>query len=1142
MNITSFPNNQFLIKNDSNNDIMKNFEINIPASQYQLKNEKISSLKVFVSSKKGLIFILIIVILILFSILIFLNMSSNSQKEKIIKTKKIFEKKLKTLGHINHIKYEIIGNGKRNIPKIQNEGLSDLYPQYGKSLSSEEHLKYNTNIYNENILLMSSDTTYDEIDENGNLILKGVKTGKKLYKHTSSIGIYDGDISNDEKSIIKKIYINPISNGNYITGLYAPPGEIIKYEISENDFEKIGNEISFLIGQCTQNNIISVHKNTINYIRMPILTNKLTYKKRIGYIGNFLGGPIYIQNPNIKNKFSITISNAIPYKHLIYGLTTKEEFNSMLNSTIPYFDIEIMDKSLRFSGPNSQIKNIDYDNIEKVIILWDKIYRTSKKIPHGALDNIGIHFIFDPYIAANGASGLAYIGQNWCQIPPNWANLALNYDYVVNYGAWGFIHELNHHFQKFGFSVNVQNEVTNNVVSLVEYSLYTKISSNRNEFSNIELTKSSGNHNFLNPEFSLRKINEYNEKKDNEIPFYDVIFHMFGYELFIKAINYGKGKGGVDIFYEALSETMEYDFVYYFENILGFNISDNIKSIYSKRNYPIFLPVASIYQCGRYYYKNDIEYFSNTSLPYKITEFPYILDFENHLIVPKGFKYEIISISNPKNGKITKLNDFKYLYEKHPNDNSNQSGIFNISIKLKKEGILEQIYKLGINLEYDTTNSIQIIYSYDNKIYNTIDEAYLNNFKGYNSINSIPNLNGYISNVENEKIILWEGKFKIEDDGYEYILYKGGRGSSFFLASFNNDNNYQKIGNITINQNNFQFDANAHYKIKLNKNDIIYFKIYLLTTSNNGNLYIGISKTNKVEDIKVLSSYNIKNNKYNYEKIEFKSGDYFPRIYQYDSSYFINYNTFEITSPNFQPWDDNGIYTLDKIFDGKTNTYMHTKKGVTINEKNPLTLIINCKKKLKFNQMILSTYSVQNYLPKSFTISISNDSNNWNDIKTFNNIILNSKTMIFDFEKIISGIYIKLHIFKADPQYISIGDIKFIEKEINYYELSPNEIDFYGNIEINNNGFPTYGQSYILNKDDYLKMKINCTGFKIKICQKNNTEIKLYIDNKFINEFKINDNDSDEYVLEIDGLMKNVHDIVICILKGKLDIDLVIYY
>ncbi len=192
--------------------------------------------------------------------------------------------------------------------------------------------------------------------------------------------------------------------------------------------------------------------------------------------------------------------------------------------------------------------------------------------------------------------------------------------------------------------------------------------------------------------------------------------------------------------------------------------------------------------------------------------------------------------------------------------------------------------------------------------------------------------------------------------------------------------------------------------------------------------------------------------------------------------------------------------------------------------------------------MILSTYSAQNYLPKSFTISISNDSNNWNDIKTFNNITLNSKTIEFDFENLISTIYIKLHIFEAAPQYISIGDIKFIEKGIHYYELSPNEIDFYGNIQINNINFPTYGHSYILNKDDYLKMKINCVGFKIKSCQKNNSEIKLFIDNKFINEFKINQNDFEEYVLEIDGLVKSLHDIVIYVLKGKLDVDIVIYY
>ena len=42
---------------------------------------------------------------------------------------------------------------------------------------------------------------------------------------------------------------------------------------------------------------------------------------------------------------------------------------------------------------------------------------------------------------------------------------------------WGAIHEFNHHFQRFGFAPG--DEVTNNAVSLVEYSLFTRISSNR---------------------------------------------------------------------------------------------------------------------------------------------------------------------------------------------------------------------------------------------------------------------------------------------------------------------------------------------------------------------------------------------------------------------------------------------------------------------------------------------------------------------------------------------------------------------------------------------------------------------------------------------------------------------------------------
>ena len=1115
-----------------------------------IKNNNHQKKKCFFCRKSGIITLIVSFMIVLITILLIIrlkgkkkpknNEEKENEKENLF-NKELFEIKYKNLGHVNHIKYEIIGKTERKIPKkISNESLSNIYPKYGTQLSSSDHSTYNNSIYNENKLLIASSETYNEIDENGNLFLNNIKTNKILYKHSASIGNYYGDISDNEESVIKKISINPISKGNYITGLYAPPGEIIKYEISKEDFNLIGNQISFIIGQCTQTNIYSEHKESLNYVRMPILINELSYNKRIGYIGSFLGGPIYIKNPNKKNKFSIIISNAVPYKHLIYGITTKEEFNLMSNYTSPYFDIEIMDKSLRFSGPKIAIENLSYDNIIKSLFFWDKVHRTSKEIPHIANDNIGIHFIFDVHIAASGAAALAYIGSNWCQLPPNWASFVFDYEYITQFGAWGFIHELNHHYQKYGFSSSVQNEVTNNVISLVEYSLYSQISSNRNEFSITAITKSSYNHLYLNPEYSLSNINTNNGDFENSIMIYDVLIHMFGYELFINATKYGNGLGGIDIFFEALSETMEYDFNYYFENILGFIVSDEIKNKYINKGYPIFLPVASIYQVGRYYYKNGIEYFSNTSLPYTISnsDIPYILDFENHLIVPNGFDYEIISITNPENGTLKKISNLLYSYTK-PLDNSN-SGIFNLTVKLSKNGITSQTYKLGINLSVDSIHSIQIIYTYSTNLYSFITDAYENKFEGYSSVITIPNLSGSITGILENQIVIWEGKFKIEEEGYKYIVYKGGRGSSFLMVSINNKNNYQKIGFINVNQNSYQFNADAHYEKTLNKGDIIYFKLYLLATSANANLNIGISKTNEVSDVITLSQiYNINYN-FNYT-YDFTSGDYYPRKYIYDSSYFINYDNFEVSSPDFEPWDDSGVFTLDKIFDGLTDTYMHTKKNIIINSENPLTLIINCNNNITFNQIILKTYGANNYLPKSFTLYISDDNIKWNEIYTYNDLELDSsRTLKLNLDNKISASYIKLYIFKANPSYISIGNIEFNLPEIKYYELNPDYIQYYGDIEVNNNNFPSYGVSYILNKNDYLTMNITCSEFLIKICNSFESKVNIYIDDNIYNEYVIT-NKEEGYVIKVDNLEFKEHYIIVYVSEGKFDFDSVIY-
>lgn len=57
---------------------------------------------------------------------------------------------------------------------------------------------------------------------------------------------------------------------------------------------------------------------------------------------------------------------------------------------------------------------------------------------------------------------------------------ALDAESAVNNASdafWGCIHEYNHHYQRFGFGPG--DEVTNNAVSLAAYSLYTRISANR---------------------------------------------------------------------------------------------------------------------------------------------------------------------------------------------------------------------------------------------------------------------------------------------------------------------------------------------------------------------------------------------------------------------------------------------------------------------------------------------------------------------------------------------------------------------------------------------------------------------------------------------------------------------------------------
>lgn len=73
-----------------------------------------------------------------------------------------------------------------------------------------------------------------------------------------------------------------------------------------------------------------------------------------------------------------------------------------------------------------------------------------------------------------------------------------------------------------------------------------------------------------------------------------------------------------------------------------------------------------------------------------------------------------------------------------------------------------------------------------------LEEAINNNYDGHSSIDFFPNFAGGLTGIIEGNIGIWEGKFIIKEEGYKYIVYKGGRGPSILYAKINNETEYKK--------------------------------------------------------------------------------------------------------------------------------------------------------------------------------------------------------------------------------------------------------------------------------------------------------------------------------------------------------------
>lgn len=798
---------------------------------------------------------------------------------------------------------EYLGTVKRNIPEISNEGL-EAYPKYGSTLksvigSSDEAVAKRQALITESWNLASIKTrigsdgfpknTWDRMDKDGNLYLgnyttpSGPNTPDKLYKHSSAVGLYLGDVNDDEPGVIKRITMGPrgYDRGYGITGLYAPAGEVIKVEMSKEDMDATGG-IVFHIGQALYNskaNNIWLQKNAMN--RFPVILNTLNVDKDTAildeekgiytaYIGSFLGGPIYIRNESVT--FSTTISGAVSYSHFILGYTTEEEFNKNAKTSTPYFDLEVWEYGVLHSGPKAYAAKFNYEQIYDAAVLWDKISLVSTQ-----RSKQGIVFLYDPFVAAGAA--VAFPGQGAVNCPMDWMNGSLNYEGLVNGGSWGNMHEYNHNFQGYGCGGGADGEVTNNALNIVEYSLFTKISSNR-QIGSYGAAGLGGWNNYTSASWALSRVNANSISSTNGLAVYATLLHNFGQDAFMKS-----SKGSGEAYFVNWGNTVHYDMSYYAGLTNTYSSGDNYKeSLHQKQSsYPMFVPVSSVYQTGRSYNYDGEKRYIETQQPfvinygseYEVDLSPYTEENGQYasgsVVIPKGFSYKIKSVnSNEVNGKFEKKADSDYVYTFKPNEKL-RSGKIYVTLEITKDDHAFEVEDVDLVLEFEQTHERtktiveRTTYSYEEgKGYTSAIEAYNNNYAGYKEKKEADNIN-FTQNsntdiwyapkgnkehpdhiVPDNSVVEVKGKLFFEATG-KYRIALRGRNNCALYISEDNGKTFTlaaKIEDEKVISNSAQFrlnDENTYIDVEITEEESwIYYKTVLITQASDTTPYIGL--------------------------------------------------------------------------------------------------------------------------------------------------------------------------------------------------------------------------------------------------------------------------------------------------------------
>jgi hypothetical protein len=360
---------------------------------------------------------------------------------------------------------------------------------------------------------------------------------------------------------------------------------------------------------------------------------------------------------------------------------------------------------------------------------------------------------------------------------------------------------------------------------------------------------------------------------------------------------------------------------YYFNTLLDANVSSEFISTYTNDKYPLFVPVSSVYQTGRSYTYDGEKRYTETMQPYKIA---YGQDFtidlsqyktteginnstsgmyvSGSIVLPNGFTYKIKSVSQPANGKITKIDDYTYKFT--PNGTL-KSGKIYVTLEIEKDDHAFLVDDVELVLEFEQSHEMtknvleKTVYSYTTNFYDadtktftmSAAEIFENNFAGYVSVETMNNVNptnpttgaivqdcnadvwfldtlqedgknagdGIVDSSIKSQVIVLNGKMYADESGLYRISLRGRMNVALFISK--DGKNYERaVVFATTNASFVSFPTdyeNGYKDVQLAANSWLYFKAVMIRYSGeprNAFMGLGWGKWSEAEGTIALDS------------------------------------------------------------------------------------------------------------------------------------------------------------------------------------------------------------------------------------------------------------------------------------------------